>query len=113
MINTIELYLVTNLLCRGKYLWDVCEQGIHLLRRLHPLLLAIAHALGVVEILPRTQTNQAIVRLCILFIQEVNIICCNHLHTVLLPQLQQDSIHLLLLLVGLLVPEGIIRLVSL
>ena len=57
MVYAIELHLVTNLLCRGKYLRDVCEQGIHLLRRLHPLLLAIAHALGVVEILPRTQAN--------------------------------------------------------
>ena len=52
-------------------------------------------------------------RLGILFVEEVDVVGSDDLHSMLLPQLEEDSIDLLLLLVGLLVTEWVVGLVTL
>ena len=52
-------------------------------------------------------------RLGILFVEEVDVVGSDDLHTMLLTQLEEDSIDLLLLLVGLLVAERVVGLVTL
>ena len=76
-------------------------------------MLAVAHASGVVEILTRAETDETVVRLGILFVEEVDVVGSDDLHTMLLPQFEEDGIDLLLLLVGLLVAERVVGLVTL
>ena len=76
-------------------------------------MLAVAHASGVVEILTRAETDETVVRLGILFVEEVDVVGGDDLHAMLLPQLEEDGIDLLLLLVGLLVAEWVVGLVTL
>ena len=52
-------------------------------------------------------------RLGILFVEEVDVVGGDDLHTMLLPQLEEDSIDLLLLFVGLLVTERVVGLMAL
>ena len=52
-------------------------------------------------------------RLGILFVEEVDVVGSDDLHTMLLPQLEEDGIDLLLLLVGLLVAERVVGLMAL
>ena len=52
-------------------------------------------------------------RLGILFVEEVDVVGGDDLHAMLLPQLEEDGIDLLLLLVGLLVAQRIVGLVTL
>ena len=52
-------------------------------------------------------------RLGILFVEEVDVVGSDDLHTMLLTQLKEDGIDLLLLLVGLLVAERVVGLVTL
>ena len=76
-------------------------------------MLAVAHASGVVEVLTRAETDEAVVRLGILFVEEVDVVGSDDLHTMLLPQLEEDSIDLLLLFIGLLVTERVVGLMAL
>ena len=76
-------------------------------------MLAVAHASGVVEVLTRAETDETVVCLGILFVEEVDVVGSDDLHTMLLPQLEEDGIDLLLLLVGLLVAEWVVGLVTL
>ena len=52
-------------------------------------------------------------RLGILFVEEVDVVGSDDLHTMLLTQLKEDGIDLLLLLVGLLVAERVVGLMAL
>ena len=85
VLDAVDLYLVADLLCGGEDFGYVGEEFVHLERRLHPLLLAVAHALGVVEVLTRAEADEAVVRLGVFLIEEVNIVGGDHLHAVLLP----------------------------
>ena len=85
MINAIEGDLITDLLSVCQDLGDISKEFVHLSCRLHPLLLAIAHAFGIIEILPRAKTNESVVRLCILFVEEVDVVSGDDLDAVLFP----------------------------
>ena len=87
MVDAVELDLVADLLRRRQHLGDVGEELVHLAPRLHPLLLAVAHALGVIEVLARAEADKTIVRLGVLLVEEVDIIGRDDLHPMLLPEL--------------------------
>ena len=87
VVDAVVLDLGADLLGRSQSLGDIGEELIHLRHGLHPLLLAVAHTGGVVEILARTEADQSVMCLGILLIEEVNIIGSDDLHPVLAPQL--------------------------
>ena len=70
---------------RRQHLGQVGKELVHLCRRLHPLLLAVAHTPGVVEVLARAETDEAVVGFGIFFVEEVHVIGGDDLHAVLLP----------------------------
>ena len=84
VVDAVELDLVADLLGRRQHLGDVGEELVHLAPRLHPLLLAVAHALGVIEVLARAETDEAVVRLGVLLVEEMDIVGRDDLHPVLL-----------------------------
>ena len=51
MVNIVGFYLVENLDGVAQRFWNVLEDIVHLLTGLEPLLLAVEHAVGVVQIL--------------------------------------------------------------
>ena len=87
MVYAVELDFVTDLLGRRQHLRNVGEELVHLAPRLHPLLLAVAHALGVIEVLARAEADEAIMRLGILLVEEMDIVGRDDLHPMLLPEL--------------------------
>ena len=55
------------------------KQSLHLRRGLEPLVTGISHPVRIINILPGIQTNQQIVRLGILLVQEMHVIRGDHL----------------------------------
>ena len=96
MVNGVHLHLVEYLQGVAKRFGNVGKDGVHLCLGLHPLLLGIDHAGRVIEVLACTEADEAVVRLSILLIHEVNVIGADYLDIVLLGQFQHLDIGLLL-----------------
>ena len=78
-IQFIIFNFINNLLCILDYLWNILEQLFHLGRCLEPLLPRVPHPVRIIQILTSIQTNQQVMRLRILRIQEMHIVRGNHL----------------------------------
>ena len=115
VVNAVDLHLVEDLQGVGQCLWHVAEHLVHLRPGLEPLLLAVAHAVGVVEVLARGQTEQVVVGLGRLLVLEVHVVGADDLDAILLGQLQQHTVGLLLQGKGLTVGQdcGVLHLVTL
>ena len=78
-IQFIIFNFINNLLRILDYLRNILEQLFHLGRRLEPLLPRVPHPIRIIQILTSIQTNQQVMRLRILRIQEMHIVRGNHL----------------------------------
>ena len=104
MVDGVELHLITDI-NRGLHRLGIRlpKNSRHLGRALHPLLLRVAHAFRVIEVLTRREANQAVMRLGMLLIDKVHVIRTDGAHMVLGRQITQIVIHLELHGVGLVV----------
>ncbi len=104
MVDSVALYLAAYLDGVVQRLGHVAEYGVHLGRGLHPLLLGVEHALGIVEVLARAQAYKTVVRFGILLVDEVHVVGADELDAVLggilLQLLVDDQLHLVCLVVG-------------
>lgn len=104
MVDRVALDLVADVDGRRHRLGvGLAEDRGHLGRRLEPLLLRVEHALGVVEVLARRETDQPVVRLGIVFVHEVHVVGADHSDVVLRGQLAQVLVHVQLHGIGLVV----------
>ena len=115
VVERIDLYLVEDLQRVRQRLGDVAEDLVHLSLRLEPLLLGIEHARGVVEVLARRETQQVVVGLGILLVDEVHVVRADELDAILPGQVHEHAVGLLLQGEGLAVgtDRGVLHLVSL
>ena len=98
-VNTIEFNLICYFQRITQSIRDIAENLIHLGSCLHPLLFRITHTIRIIQILSRTQADQAIVRICILFVDEMHIIGSNNLDTMFMGQFNQDLIDFYLMFI--------------
>ena len=96
VVDAVGLHLLQYFHRIGERLGHIGEDVVHLGLRLEPLLLGVAHALRVIEILGCAQADETVVGFCILLINEVYVVGTHYLHAVLLGQLQDDLVSLLL-----------------
>ena len=100
-IQFIFFNFINNLLCILYHLRNILEQLLHLGRRLEPLLPRVTHPVGIIQILAGIQTNQQIMRLGILRVQEMHVVRGNHLDPQLLAHTQDLRVTLHLIIVNL------------
>ena len=103
MVDAIELHLVAYIYRVRQSFGYIGKKFIHLRLGLHPLLLGVKHTLGVIQVLTRTQTYQAVVRFGILFIHKMHIVGTHQLHIVLLGVFHQFCIGHLLQIKGFMI----------
>ncbi len=103
MINGILLHLGRYLKCIFQCLRNITEELIHLCGGFHPLLLAVQHAVGVLEVMVGAEADQAVMCLCVCFIHKVYIIGADKLDSMLACQFNQLGLYLLLQLICLMV----------
>ena len=96
MVYGVVFHLVQNLQRIGKRFRNIGKKLVHLRLGFHPLLLGIKHTARIVQILARTQTDKAVVRLGILLIHKMDVIGTNHLYAILPGIFQQFGIGFLL-----------------
>ena len=84
----------------GKCLGNVFEEEIHLGSCLEPFLLAIAHAIGVVQVFAGREAEEQVVSLGIIFVEEVRVVGADELYAVLFRQIDEDRIDAFLYLVS-------------
>ena len=115
VVDAVDLHFVKNFQRVAQCLGDILEDIVHFGLRLKPLLLAVAHAVGVVEILACGQTEQVVVGFGGLLVLKVDVVGADHLDAILLGKLQQHLVGLLLQGVGLAVGQygGILHLMAL
>ena len=106
VVNRIIFHFVQNLQRIGKRFGNIRKEFVHLSLGFHPFLLGIEHTARIVQILARTQTDKAVVRLGILFVHKMDVIGTNHLYAILLGIFQQFGIGLLLQRISLVVGAG-------
>ena len=98
-IQLVFLHFIHDLLRVLQHLRDIAEQSLHLRRGLEPLLAGISHPVRVIQILPGIQTNQQVVRLGILLVQEMHVVRGDHLDPQPLAHLQDFGVTLHLIVV--------------
>ena len=98
-INTIEFNLICYFQRITQSIRNIAENLIHLGSCLHPFLFRITHTIRIIQILSRTQADQAIVCISILFVDEMNIIGSNNLDTMFMGQFNQDLIDFYLMFI--------------
>ena len=103
VVDGVKLHLVTNLHRVGQRLGYVAEDGIHLLGRLHPLLLRVEHTLRVIQVLTRREADEAVVSLSMLFIYEVYVIGTHQAYAEFLAIFDKLLVHLHLHLIRLMI----------
>ena len=103
VVDGVVLDLVAYIDRIGQRLGYVTEDGVHLGAGLHPLLLRVEHALGVVQILARTEAYKAVVRLGIVLVDEVYVVGAYETYAVFPRKLNQMLVHIELHGVGLVV----------
>ena len=96
MVYGVVFHLVQNLQRIGKRFRNIGKKLVHLRLGFHPLLLGIKHTARIVQILARTQTDKAVVRLGILLVHKVNVIGADYFYIVLPGIFQQFGISFLL-----------------
>ena len=96
MVYRVIFHLVQNLQCIGKRFGNIGKKLVHLRLGLHPFLLGVKHTARVVQILARTQTDKAVVRLGILLVHKMNVIGADYFYIVLPGIFQQFGIGFLL-----------------
>ena len=101
MVDAVDFHLVEHLKGVGQGLGIVGEDIVHLLTGLEPLLLGIAHTVGVVEILARGNAKQVVVGLSGLLVLEVAVVGAHQFDAVLLRKLHEHFVGLLLQFEGL------------
>ena len=109
ILDVILLALAHYLHGVAQSLGHIAEQLVHLGSCLEPFLKRISHAVWVIKILACVQADKMIVCLTVILIDEVDIIGCNKLDTMLCCHLLQESIIRLLLLIALRIKERIFR----
>ena len=104
MVDRVALDLTADIHRRRHRLGiGLAENRGHLGRRLQPLLLGVEHALGVVEVLARRETDQTVVRLGVVLVHEMHVVRADHPHVVFRGQFAQVLVHVQLHGVGLVV----------
>ena len=103
MINGIKLHFIENLkrICQG--FGHIGKKFVHLGLGLHPFLLSVKHAGRVIKVLARTEADETVVCLSVLFVHEMDVVRTNQLDAKLLAVLQQLGVYLLLHGIGLMV----------
>ena len=103
MVNGIELHFIENLkrICQG--FRHIGKKFVHLSLGLHPFLLSVKHAGRVIKVLARTEADETVMCLSVLFVYEMDVVRTNQLDTKLLAVLQQLGIHFLLHGIGLVI----------
>ena len=96
VVNAVLAHLGAHLASVGERLGTVGEYLVHLLARLKPLLLGIAHAVGVVEVLAGGEAEQMVVGFGRLLILKVAVVGADHLDAVLGGQFEDHLVGLLL-----------------
>ena len=71
MVNAVPLHLAENLHRVGESFGHVGKDLVHLLPRLKPLLLAVEHALGIIEVSSCREAEQTVVSLSVVLVDEV------------------------------------------
>ena len=97
VVERISLDFVKNLKGVGERFGNVGEKFVHFLLGLHPFLFGVAHAVLVGEIGVSAHAYQAVVRLGVGFVYEVNVVCGNDLNSELLSYSYKLGIHYLLI----------------
>ena len=83
VVDAVKLHLVADVGRIRQGFGHIGKEFVHLRLGLHPLLLGIKHSLRVVQILSRTQTNQAVVCLGIFLIHKVYVVGTHQFHAIL------------------------------
>ena len=96
VVDTVDLYLIENLLRVAQRLGHIAEDIVHLLLCLEPLLLGIEHTGGIIKILSGGQTEQVVVGLSGVFVLEVAVVGAYKLDAFFLCDLHQHGIGALL-----------------
>ena len=113
MIDIVYLYLINDLLRVLQRLRDIGEDSRHLFRRLEPLLLRIVHAVHIVDEVVRTQADQPVMRLGVLFVHEMRIVGGDDFDAVLMRQVNEDGVHLFLPFIDFRIASLFLRLMAL
>ena len=100
VVDGVGLALVANLQRIAERFGNVGKDGVHLCLRLEPLLLRVEHSRGVVEVLARGQTDEAVVGLAVLLIYEMDVVAANDLNIIALRNVEKDGVDLLLHRIG-------------
>ena len=103
VVDGVELHLIAYLHRVGQCLGDVAEDFVHLGRRLHPLLLGVEHAGGVVKVLARGEADESVVSLGMLFVHEVHVVGAHQSYAIFLAVFDELLVHLQLQLVRLVI----------
>ena len=113
MFQRIHFHFIRNFLRSGQCFRNIGKNRLHLFGRLQPFLFGVVHSVGVIELFARTQTNQAVVRLAVLLVHEVDVVGGDHLSVRLRGQAQNALVGHFLLLVNRAVATGFIGFMSL
>ena len=96
VVDAVYLDLVEYLGGVGKCLGHIAEDVVHLLAGLKPLLLGVAHAVGVVQVLTRRDTEQMVVGFGGLLVLKVAVVGADELDAILAGHLDEHLVGLLL-----------------
>ena len=115
VVDVVDLHLVEHLDRVGESLGHVGKDLVHLLPRLKPFLLRVAHAVGVVEVLLGGETEQVVVGLGRLAVFEVTVVGADELDAQFFSQPYEFAVGALLQGEGLAVghDRGVLHLVAL
>ena len=105
VVDAVELYLVQHLEGIRERLGHISEHFVHLLAGLEPLLLGVAHAVRIVQVLAGGDAEQMVVRLGSLLVLEVAVVGAYELDAVFPGKLDEHLIRPLLQFVSLAVGE--------
>ena len=113
MVDIIYLHFIDYLLGVGERFGDIAEDGLHLRGCLEPLLLGVVHSVDIVDEMVGAEADKAVVRLGVLFVDEMTVVGGNKFDVVFMRQLDEHGVHLFLPLIDLHVCAGFLRLMAL
>ena len=96
-VDGVHLHLVSDLYGVAQRLGHIGEDGVHLGRRLDPLLFGVSHTVWVVDLLARAEADQSLVRIGVVLVHEMRVVRSDQFHAVLSRKLHQHPVHLHLL----------------
>ena len=103
IVDAVEFHFVAYFHGVGERFGVFGEQLVHLLARLHPLLLGVEHTGGVVEVLARGEADEAVVCLGMLFVDKVHVVGAHQPDAIFLAVFDELLVHLQLQFVRLVI----------